>query len=154
MSTPFPSTEAAIAARQWWILDATDVPLGRIATIASRLLMGKDKPNWTPFIDTGDFVVVVNCDKAMLTGRKETDKVYRWHTLYPGGFREVAAKDMRERRPVRMAELAIHGMIPKTRLGKAMCKKLKVYAGPDHPHAAQSPQSIDVQSIRRETVRR
>ena len=152
MRTPFPSTVTAQDARQWWILDASAIPMGRLATVAARLLMGKDKTIWTPFIDTGDFVVIVNGDKAMLTGRKEDDKIYRWHTMYPGGFREVQASKMRARRPVRMVELAIQGMLPKTRLGRAMFRKLKVYAGPDHPHGAQAPQAVDLSANKRETA--
>jgi len=152
MRTPFPSTVTAQDARQWWILDANAVPMGRLATVAARLLMGKDKTTWTPFIDTGDFVVIVNGDKALLTGRKEDDKTYRWHTLYPGGFREVAASKMRARRPVRMVELAIQGMLPKTRLGRAMARKLKVHAGPEHPHGAQAPKAVDLSANKRETA--
>lgn len=149
MSTPFPTVEAAQSQRQWWIIDATDCTLGRVSTIAARILSGKNKASFTPFIDTGDFVVVVNCEKARLTGRKETDKIYRWHTGYPGGFRERAAGKLRADSPVRMVEEAIRGMLPKTRLGRAMSKKLKVYAGPAHPHVAQNPQPVDVANARR-----
>ena len=144
MTTHFPSTVAAQASRRWWILDATDVPLGRLSTIAARILTGKNKATWTPFIDTGDFVVIVNCEKAALTGRKELNKIYRYHTGYPGGFKETAAGKLRARNPVHMVEEAVRGMVPKTRLGRAMSKKLKVYAGPDHPHTAQQPRKIEV----------
>ena len=146
MSTHFPSATAARAAQHWWILDATDVPLGRLSSEAAKLLTGKTKPTWTPFLDTGDFVVVVNCEKAALTGRKEQRKLYISHTGYPGGFKAQAAERLRASNPVRMVEGAIRGMLPKTRLGRAMAKKLKVYAGPDHPHAAQSPQVLDVKA--------
>ena len=148
MTTHFPSAIAARAARQWWVIDATDMPLGRLSTEAARLLSGKSKPTWTPFIDTGDFVVIVNCEKAALTGRKNERKVYISHTGYPGGYREQVAGDLREKNPVRMVEEAIRGMLPKTRLGRAMGKKLKVYVGADHPHAAQSPQVVDVRARR------
>lgn len=146
MSTHFPSATAARAARQWWILDATDVPLGRLASEAAKVLAGKTKPTWTPFLDTGDFVVVVNCEKAALTGRKEQRKLYISHTGYPGGFKAQPAERLRAGNPVRMVEGAIRGMLPKTRLGRAMAKKLKVYAGPDHPHGAQAPQAMDVKA--------
>lgn len=149
MPTPFPTTDAARAQRQWWILDATDCTLGRLSTIAARLLSGKNKASFTPFIDTGDFVIVVNCEKAKLTGRKEQDKLYRWHTGYPGGFKERAAEKLRADNPVRLVEEAIRGMLPKTKLGRAMGKKLKVYAGASHPHVAQTPQPVDLADARR-----
>ena len=149
MTTPFPTVESARAQRQWWILDATDCTLGRLSTIAARLLSGKNKTNYTPFIDTGDFVIVVNCERAKLTGRKEQDKIYRWHTGYPGGFKERAAEKLRTDNPVRLVEEAIRGMLPKTKLGRAMGKKLKVYAGTSHPHVAQTPQSVDLTDARR-----
>ncbi len=152
MTTHFPSTVAANAARRWWVLDASDVPLGRLATIAAGHLSGKNKAVWTPFIDTGDFVVIVNCEKAVLTGRKEQRKIYRYHTGYPGGFRETPAAKLRARNPVYMVEEAVRGMLPKTRLGRAMGKKLKVYAGGEHPHFAQAPQSVDLAGLRRETA--
>jgi large subunit ribosomal protein L13 len=149
MPTSFPTVEAAQQQRQWWILDATDCTLGRMSTIAARILSGKNKPSFTPSVDVGDFVVVVNCEKAKLTGRKESDKLYRWHTGYPGGFRERAAGKLRADNPVRMVEEAIRGMLPKTRLGRAMGKKLKVYTGPQHPHSAQNPQPVDLADARR-----
>lgn len=149
MSTPFPTVEAAQAQRQWWVIDASDCTLGRMATIAARLLSGKNKASFTPSVDVGDFVVVVNCEKARLTGRKETDKLYRWHTGYPGGFRERAAGKVRAETPARLVEEAIRGMLPKTRLGRAMGRKLKAYAGPSHPHAAQNPQQVDTANARR-----
>jgi large subunit ribosomal protein L13 len=137
MSTPFPSKNDL--PRTWYVLDAQDVALGRLATKAAMMLMGKHKPTYTPFIDTGDHVVVVNAEKVRLTGRKEEDKMYYRHSGYPGGLKETSAKKMRQTRPQRMIELAIQGMLPKTKLGKQMYRKLNVYAGPKHPHQAQQP---------------
>jgi large subunit ribosomal protein L13 len=137
MSTHFPSAKEIV--RQWHVLDAEGAALGRLASQAAKILMGKHKPGYTPFLDTGDHVIVVNADKVRLTGKKESDKVYRRHSGYPGGLKEVSARKMRQVRPVRMVELAISGMLPKTKLGKQMYRKLKVYAGPKHPHQAQKP---------------
>src|SRR5687768_10131250 len=128
-------------ARQWHVIDAEGQVLGRIATEAARLLQGKHKPVYTPHIDTGDHVVVVNAAKVRLTGRKEDQKLYRYHSGYMGGLREERAQDVRKKNPVRMVEEAVRGMLPKTKLGEAMWRKLKVYAGPEHPHAAQKPRS-------------
>ena len=111
---------------------------------AARLLQGKHKPTYTPFIDTGDYVVVVNAAKVKLTGRKEDQKIYRQHSGYEGGLREERARLVRQRKPERLVEEAVHGMLPKTKLGAAMYRKLKVYAGPDHPHAAQKPSKLEV----------
>jgi large subunit ribosomal protein L13 len=149
MSTHHSSTKEAMASRTWWLVDATDLPLGRLSARAARLLLGKHKPTWTPSTDTGDFVVVVNCEKVALTGRKATDKLYRHHTNYPGGLKEVAAGKLRAENPVRLVEQSILGMLPKTRLGRAQGRKLKVYAGPDHPHAAQGPAVADLALRRR-----
>jgi large subunit ribosomal protein L13 len=124
---------------RWHIIDAADRVLGRLATDASRLLQGKHKPSYTPFIDTGDHVVVVNAAKVKLTGRKEDQKIYRQHSGYEGGLREERARLVRQRKPEKLVEDAVRGMLPKTKLGEAMYRKLKVYAGPDHPHAAQKP---------------
>ncbi len=125
--------------RRWHVIDADGQALGRVATEAVRLLQGKHKPVYTPHLDTGDHVVVVNAARVRLTGRKEEHKLYRYHSGYEGGLREERAKDLRKKNPVRMVEEAVRGMLPKTRLGEAMWRKLKVYAGPDHPHAAQKP---------------
>jgi large subunit ribosomal protein L13 len=125
--------------RQWHLIDADGQVLGRIATEAARLLQGKHKPVYTPHIDTGDHVVIINAATVRLTGRKEEQKLYRYHSGYEGGVREERAKDLRSRRPARIVEEAVRGMLPKTKLGEAMWRKLKVYAGPDHPHAAQKP---------------
>jgi large subunit ribosomal protein L13 len=129
---------------RWHVIDAEGRVLGRIATAAARLLQGKHKPTYTPFIDTGDHVVVVNASKIKLTGRKEDQKIYRRHSGYEGGLREERARVVRQRNPERLVEEAIHGMLPKTKLGAAMYRKLKVYAGPDHPHSAQKPSTIEV----------
>jgi large subunit ribosomal protein L13 len=129
---------------RWHVIDANGQVLGRVATLAARLLQGKHKAVYTPFIDTGDHVIVINAGSVKLTGAKETDKIYRRHSGYEGGLREERAVDVRKRRPVRLVEEAIRGMLPKTKMGDAMYRKLKVYAGADHPHAAQQPQRIEV----------
>jgi large subunit ribosomal protein L13 len=129
---------------RWHVINADNQVLGRIATAAARLLQGKHKPSYTPFIDTGDHVVVVNAAKVKLTGRKEDQKIYRQHSGYEGGLREERARIVRQRRPERLVEEAVRGMLPKTKLGEAMYRKLKVYAGPDHPHAAQKPSKLEV----------
>jgi large subunit ribosomal protein L13 len=130
--------------RRWHVIDANGLVLGRVATRAARLLMGKHRPTYTTFLDTGDHVIVVNADRVKLTGRKEEQKIYRRHSGYEGGLREERAKDVRARRPIRLVEEAVRGMLPKTTLGDAMYRKLKVYAGPDHPHAAQKPTKLEV----------
>jgi large subunit ribosomal protein L13 len=130
--------------RQWHVIDANGVVLGRLATRAARLLMGKHRPIYTTFLDTGDHVVVVNAGRVKLTGRKDEQKLYRRHSGYEGGLREERAKDVRARNPIRLVEEAVRGMLPKTTLGDAMYRKLKVYAGPDHPHAAQKPTKLEV----------
>jgi len=137
MSTPFPSAKEI--ARSWHVIDADGAVLGRLASKAAKILMGKHKAGYTPFLDTGDHVIVVNADKVRLTGSKETQKIYRSHSGYPGGLKETSARKMRAVRPIRMVELAVSGMLPKTKLGKQMYRKLKVYAGPKHPHQAQKP---------------
>ena len=143
MSTHFPSQNEI--QRNWHVLDADGVVLGRLASKAAMLLMGKTKPIYTPFLDTGDHVIVINADKVRLTGKKEEDKIYRTHSGYPGGLKEVQASKMRATRPVRMVELAIQGMLPKTKLGKQMYRKLNVYAGDKHPHQAQKPVALEIQ---------
>jgi large subunit ribosomal protein L13 len=129
---------------RWHVIDAGGQVLGRVATVAARLLQGKHKAIYTPFIDTGDHVVIVNAASVKLTGRKELQKIYRRHSGYEGGLREERAKDVRHRQPVRLVEEAVRGMLPKSKLGDAMYRKLKVYAAADHPHAAQKPTSIEV----------
>jgi large subunit ribosomal protein L13 len=130
--------------RRWHVIDAEGKVVGRVATVAARLLQGKNKAIYTPFLDTGDHVVIVNADKVKLTGRKELQKLYRRHSGYEGGLREERAKDVRQRKPIRIVEEAVRGMLPKTKLGDAMYRKLKVYAGPKHPHAAQKPSQLEV----------
>ena len=130
--------------RRWHAIDANGQVLGRVATLAATLLQGKHKAVYTPFIDTGDHVVVINAAQVKLTGRKEDQKIYRRHSGYEGGLREERATVVRKRQPIRMVEEAIRGMLPKTKMGDAMYRKLKVYAGPDHPHAAQQPRKIEV----------
>jgi large subunit ribosomal protein L13 len=125
--------------RQWHVIDAQGQVLGRVATEAARLLQGKHKPVYTPHIDTGDHVVIVNAASIRLTGRKEDQKVYRYHSGYEGGLREERAREVRKKQPVRIVEEAVRGMLPKTKMGEAMWRKLKVYAGAEHPHAAQQP---------------
>jgi large subunit ribosomal protein L13 len=130
--------------RRWHLIDAKGQVLGRIATQAARLLQGKHKPSYTPFLDTGDHVVVVNAAAVTLTGQKDTQKLYRRHSGYEGGLREDRAVEVRQQRPSRIVEEAVRGMLPKTKMGDAMYRKLKVYAGSDHPHAAQQPQAYEV----------
>jgi len=133
---------AAAGKTEWHIIDADGQVLGRLATLAARLLQGKHKPQYTPFIDGGDHVVVVNAAKVKLTGNKEDQKIYRQHSGFEGGLREERARLVRQRKPEKLVEDAVHGMLPKTKLGQAMYRKLKVYAGPDHPHGAQKPNTM------------
>src|SRR5262245_11393900 len=130
--------------RQWHIIDANGQVLGRVATQAARLLQGKHKPSWAPFLDRGDHVVIVNAASVKLTGRKEEQKLYRYHSGYEGGLREERAKIVRAKDPVRIVEEAVRGMLPKTKLGNQMYRKLKVYKSGDHPHTAQKPQKLEV----------
>jgi large subunit ribosomal protein L13 len=141
MSTPFPS--AKDIERRWWTVDADEQVLGRLATQVARLLMGKHKPGYTPFLDCGDHVIVVNAAKVVLTGTKLQDKKYHRHTGYPGGIKETTAGGILEARPERVIELAVKGMLPKTRLGRQMYRKLHVHAGPEHTHQAQQPQPLE-----------
>ena len=136
------SAAGSDVARKWHVIDAEGQVLGRVATLASRLLQGKHKAVYTPHIDTGDHVVIVNAAKVRLTGRKEEQKIYRYHSGYEGGLREERAKDVRQKNPVRLVDEAVRGMLPKTKMGEAMWRKLKVYAGADHPHAAQKPRAL------------
>jgi large subunit ribosomal protein L13 len=137
MRTHYPSQSEIV--RAWHVIDASDAVLGRLASRAAMLLMGKHKTTFAPSIDTGDHVIIVNAAKVKLTGGKEDQKQYRHHTGYPGGLVETGARKMRQTRPERMLELAISGMLPKTKLGKQMYRKLNVYAGEHHPHQAQKP---------------
>ncbi len=128
---------------KWYVIDCEDATLGRIAAKAAHMLRGKHKPTYTPNIDCGDYIIIVNADKARLTGRKLDQKMYYNHSMYPGGLRERSAKVMKEKYPVEMVERAVKGMLPHTRLGRAMYKKLFVYAGPNHPHEAQKPEKVE-----------
>jgi large subunit ribosomal protein L13 len=130
--------------RAWWVVDAAGLRLGRLSTAVAERLTGKHKPTYTPFLDTGDHVIVVNAKKVALTGRKLQQKVYRRHTGYPGGIREITAERMLAKHPERIVEFAIRGMLPKGPLGRQMFRKLKVYSGSKHPHAAQKPQSLSI----------
>ena len=130
--------------RKWHVIDANGKVLGRVATDAAKLLQGKHKAIYTPYLDTGDHVVILNVAKIKLTGRKEEQKIYRHHSGYEGGLREERAAVVRKRQPIRLVEEAVRGMLPKTKMGDAMYRKLKVYAGADHPHAAQQPKNIEV----------
>ena len=142
MSTYVPS--ASGIERRWHVIDAGEQVLGRVATVAAKLLQGKHKPKYAPFLDTGDFVIITNARGVKLSGAKEEQKLYRRHSGFEGGLRETRAKTMRQRMPARMVEEAVRGMLPKSKLGKQMYRKLKVYAGPDHPHAAQQPVRFEV----------
>ena len=130
--------------RDWFVVDATDQVLGRLASEVARRLRGKHKAVFTPHLDTGDFIIVVNAEKVALTGRKMEQKMYHRHSGYPGGIRSVNAKRMLETHPERVLISAVKGMLPKNRLGRQMLKKLKVYVGPEHPHEAQQPQSLSL----------
>jgi large subunit ribosomal protein L13 len=130
--------------RQWHVIDAKGKVLGRVASTAARLLQGKHKPTWAPFLDRGDHVVIVNAKAVKLTGKKENQKLYRYHSGYEGGLREERAKDVREKSPIRLVEEAVYGMLPKTKLGRQMYTKLMVYPDANHPHIAQKPQKLEV----------
>ena len=128
----------------WWIVDAEGQTLGRLASKIASILRGKHKPTYTPNLDTGDFVIIVNAEKIQVTGNKELEKVYYRHSRYPGGLHGITLQDQRRQHPERILEDAIRGMLPKNSLGRHMFMKLKVYAGPTHPHAAQKPQKLEV----------
>lgn len=128
--------------RKWYLVDATDVPLGRLASQIARILMGKHKPTYTPHVDTGDFVIIINASKVKLTGKKLDQKIYYRYSGYPGGLKERTAREMLQKHPERVIKLAVKRMLPKTRLGAKMLKKLKVFTGPEHIHEAQKPETI------------
>lgn len=130
--------------RDWFVIDAEGKPLGRVATLAATYLRGKHKPTYTPHIDCGDNIIIINADKVVLTGNKENTKIYYNHSMYPGGLRERTAKVMKERYPVEMVERAVKGMLPHNRLGRQMYKKLFVYTGSEHKHAAQQPKALEL----------
>jgi len=130
--------------REWYVVDAAGQTLGRLATRVASMLRGKHKPIFSPSVDTGDYVVIVNAAKIHVTGRKMDQKIYYRHSGYPGGLREITLRNLLHKHPTRVIEHAVRGMLPKTRLGRQMIKKLKVYAGPNHPHEAQQPQSLEL----------
>ncbi|CAN5424186.1 50S ribosomal protein L13 [soil metagenome] len=146
MSTYFPSGKGLAENRKWFVVDAKGKTVGRLATEVARILSGKNNPNWTPFLDMGDHCVVINARHAIFKGSKNDQKLYRYHTHYPGGLRETSVKDMFIKKPEQIIELAVKGMLPKTKLGKAMAKKLKVYADGDHRHTAQKPELIEIET--------
>ncbi len=132
--------------REWLLVDATDLVLGRLATQVAMILRGKTKPQYTPHVDVGDFVVIINADKIRLTGNKAEQKAYYAYSGYPGGLKETSFKTMMEKHPERVIEKAVRGMLPKGTLGRQMGRKLKVYAGPEHPHQAQNPRQITLEA--------
>ena len=146
MSTYFPSGKDLALKRKWLVVDAAGQTVGHLASEVASILTGKRNPRWTPFMDMGDNVIVINARQAVLKGAKIDQKIYRHHTRYPGGLREVSARNMFAKRPERVLELAIKGMLPKSKLGKAMGKKLKIYADGEHPHTAQRPQPHEITS--------
>ncbi len=136
--------EKAIEERKWYVIDATDQVLGRLATTIANRLRGKHKPDYTPHVDNGDFIVVINADKVKVTGRKLKQKKYYHHSGYPGGIKEISLEKLLQTKPERVIYKAVKGMLPKNRLARAQLKKLKIFAGPDHPHQAQKPISLDL----------
>ena len=145
MSTFVPSGANLEAQRKWFVVDADGQTVGRLAARVAAVLRGKHKPTFTPFLDMGDHVVIVNAEKIVFKGNKLDDKMYRHHTGWPGGLKEIKARDLLARYPERVIEEAVKGMLPKNRLGRAMAKKLKVYAGPNHPHEAQRPETLSLE---------
>ncbi|MCA9970778.1 MAG: 50S ribosomal protein L13 [Anaerolineales bacterium] len=137
-------TKPAEVERSWYVVDAEGKTLGRLASQIAAVLRGKHKPTYSPSVDCGDFVIVVNADKIAVTGRRMEQKMYYRHSGYPGGLREISLRHQLERHPTRPIELAVKGMLPKNRLGRKMIKKLKVYAGPEHPHQAQQPEALEL----------
>lgn len=146
MSTYFPSGKGLAENRKWFVVDADGKTVGRLATEVARILTGKNNPAYTPFLDMGDHVIIINARRAVFKGSKNEQKMYRRHTQYPGGLREVTVQEMFEKHPERVLEYAVKRMLPKTKLGRAMAKKLKVYADAKHPHAAQKPETIEIET--------
>lgn len=142
------SLNAGTVQKEWYVIDATNEVLGRLASQVAKILRGKNKPSYTPHVDCGDYVIVINADKVKLTGKKMTDKVYTRHTGFPGGQRFATPADYLAKKPTFLIEKAVKGMLPKTRLGEAIMKNLKVYAGAEHPHAAQNPKAIKLNEIK------
>lgn len=144
-STPSPTVADAREARRWFVCDARGQVLGRMATRVATVLRGKHRPTFAPHVDAGDFVVVVNAAEVVLTGRKRQDKVYHRHTGYPGGVRSLSAEEMLAKHPTRVVRKAVEGMLPRNRLGRRLASKLKIYAGPEHPHEAQRPEPLSLE---------
>jgi len=138
------SAKPAEVRRDWFVIDATGKTLGRMATEIARRLRGKHKPEYTPHVDTGDYIVVINAEKVAVTGNKQNDKMYHTHSGYPGGIKSMSFDKMVQHAPERIIEIAVKGMLPKNPLGRAMFKKLKIYSGPDHNHAAQQPKVLEI----------
>ena len=138
------SAKAEEVARDWYVVDAADMTLGRLASAIAHRLRGKHKAEFTPHVDTGDYIVVVNAEKVKVTGAKTTDKMYHHHTGYPGGLKSISFEKLIDKAPERVIQGAVKGMLPRNPLGRAMFKKLKVYAGSEHPHAAQQPQALNI----------
>jgi large subunit ribosomal protein L13 len=133
--------------RKWYVVDATDVPMGRLSAVVASVLRGKNKPTFTPHVDTGDFVIVINADKVKLTGNKASDKIYYRHSNYPGGLKSVSAGELRANNSRRLIETSVKGMLPKNTLGRKQLTKLNVYGGAEHPHAAQQPEVLDITNL-------
>lgn len=133
--------------RKWYVVDATDVPLGRLSAVVASVLRGKNKPTFTPHTDTGDFVIVINAEKVKLTGKKATDKIYYTHSLHPGGLKQISAGELRSKNAVRLIEKSVKGMLPHNTLGRAQGMKLKVFVGAEHTHAAQQPEVLDISGL-------
>jgi large subunit ribosomal protein L13 len=149
MSSGTPMVSEKDIRHAWYVVDATDQVLGRLATRVAKVLSGKHRPNWVPYLDTGDFVVVTNAAKIRLTGNKFDEKMYHRHTGYPGGLKSISAKDLQAKFPERVIEAAVRGMLPHTKLGRKQFKKLKVYKGGNHPHEAQQPKPLQVPPARK-----
>ena len=147
-TTPMLARADALAQRGWYVIDAEEQVLGRVATEAAKLLRGKGKPEFTPHVDCGDFVIIVNAERVRLTGRKGQQKMYHRHSGYPGGIKSTTARRVRDKTPERLVRMAVRGMLPKNRLGRAMLRKLKVYAGSEHPHSAQQPEPMSLRYAR------
>ena len=130
--------------RKWYVVDATDKPLGRLCTQVAQVLSGKVKPIYTPNVDCGDYVIVINAEKVAVTGKKRSEKIYKKHTGYPGGLREITFEKLQQKKPEEIIRHAVKGMLPDGKLGRQMFKKLKVYAGPEHPHTAQKPETLEI----------
>ena len=133
--------------RKWYVVDATDVPMGRLSAVVASILRGKNKPTFTPHVDTGDYVIVINADKVKLTGKKASDKMYHRHSGFPGGLKSISAGELRDKNSRRLIELSVKGMLPKNTLGRQQGSKLHVYGGAEHNHAAQQPEVLDITNL-------